>query len=65
MRPDFSRIEYKLRAPKPDPAGPPEDAPVWRTAEHIPVKPWFTAEDLYAMEHLDYAAGVPPFLRGP
>ena len=25
----------------------------------------YTADDLYAMEHLDYAAGVAPFLRGP
>jgi methylmalonyl-CoA mutase len=39
--------------------------PVWNTAEHIPVKAWYTADDLYAMEHLDYAAGVAPFLRGP
>ena len=65
MRPDFSKIEYKPQARKPELAGPPENAPVWHTAEHIPVKPWFTVEDLYAMEHLDYAAGVPPFLRGP
>src|SRR6516165_1194353 len=35
------------------------------TAERIPVKAWYTADDLYAMEHLDYAAGVAPFLRGP
>ena len=35
----------------------------WETAEHIQVKPIYTAEDLKAMEHLDYAAGIPPFLR--
>ena len=35
------------------------------TPERIPVKPCYTADDLYAMEHLDYAAGVAPFLRGP
>jgi len=46
-------------------APPAENAPVWHTAEHIPVKAWYTADDLYAMEHLEYAAGVPPFLRGP
>ena len=28
-------------------------------------RPWYTADDLYAMEHLEYAAGVAPFLRGP
>jgi methylmalonyl-CoA mutase len=65
MKPDFSKIEYKLRAQAAEPAGPPEGAPVWKTAEHIPVKGWYTADDLYAMEHLEYAAGVPPFLRGP
>jgi methylmalonyl-CoA mutase len=65
MKPDFSKIEYKLRAQAAEPAGPAEGAPVWKTAEHIPVKGWYTADDLYAMEHLEYAAGVPPFLRGP
>ena len=37
----------------------------WETAEHINVKPVYTADDLKEMEHLDYAAGLPPFLRGP
>jgi methylmalonyl-CoA mutase len=37
----------------------------WTTPEQIPVKHTYTAEDLRAMEHLDYAAGIPPFLRGP
>ncbi|HYP05147.1 MAG TPA: methylmalonyl-CoA mutase [Bryobacteraceae bacterium] len=37
----------------------------WLTPEHIAVKSHYTAEDLFAMEHLDYAAGLPPFLRGP
>ncbi len=35
------------------------------TAEQIPVKPVFTKDDLEGMEHLSYAAGIPPFLRGP
>src|SRR4051795_3610665 len=65
MRPDFSKIEYKLRPQKADPASPGDNLPVWKTAEQIPVKAAYTADDLYAMEHLDYAAGVPPFLRGP
>ncbi len=38
---------------------------IWETAEHIKVKPVYTSEDLKEMEHLDYAAGIPPFLRGP
>ena len=37
----------------------------WMTAERIPVKGLYTAEDLEGMEHLNYAAGVAPYLRGP
>ncbi len=37
----------------------------WLTPEQIPVKPVYTKEDLEGLEHLDYAAGLPPFLRGP
>jgi methylmalonyl-CoA mutase len=37
----------------------------WVTPELIPVKPVYTKEDLEGMEHLNYASGIPPFLRGP
>jgi methylmalonyl-CoA mutase len=37
----------------------------WMTPEGIEVKPFYTAADLAGIEHLDYAAGFPPFLRGP
>ena len=37
----------------------------WKTPEHIEVKPVYTKEDLEGMEHLNYAAGIPPYLRGP
>jgi methylmalonyl-CoA mutase len=37
----------------------------WLTPEHIAVKPVYTKEDLEGMEHLGYASGIPPFLRGP
>lgn len=37
----------------------------WKTPEHICVKPVYTKEDLEGMEHLNYAAGLPPYLRGP
>jgi len=40
-------------------------APNWKTPEQIEVKPVYTKEDLEGMEHLDYTAGLPPFLRGP
>lgn len=37
----------------------------WITAENIAVKRLYTEEDLENLEHLEYAAGIPPFLRGP
>ena len=37
----------------------------WRTPEQINIQPVYTKEDLEGMEHLDFAAGIPPFLRGP
>jgi len=37
----------------------------WITAERIAVKGVYAKEDLAGMEHLGYAAGIPPFLRGP
>ncbi len=35
------------------------------TLEGIPLKPLYTAADLEGMEHLDFTAGLAPFLRGP
>jgi len=37
----------------------------WNTPEQILVKPAYGKVDLDGMEHLSYAAGLPPFLRGP
>ena len=37
----------------------------WKTPEHIEVKPVYTKEDLEGMEHLHYASGLAPYLRGP
>jgi methylmalonyl-CoA mutase len=37
----------------------------WKTPEGIKVKQLYTAADLASIEHVDYGAGVPPFLRGP
>ena len=38
---------------------------VWMIAEQIPVKGSYTEKDLEGLEHLNYAAGIAPFLRGP
>ena len=37
----------------------------WMTPERIPVKSFYSKFDLERMEHLNYAAGIAPFLRGP
>ncbi len=37
----------------------------WKTQEGIDVKPLYTAADLATIEHLDFGAGLPPYLRGP
>ena len=66
MKPDFKNIDIladAFGAPAPAPAHNPEED--WLTPERIPVKPVYTKEDLEGMEHLDYVAGIPPFLRGP
>ncbi len=65
MRPKFNDIDYtKGAAPQCACATPKEDE-LWHTPEKIDVKPLYTAADLEGMEHLNYAAGVAPFLRGP
>ena len=35
------------------------------TSEGIPFKPTYSKVDLEDLEHLDFAAGIPPYLRGP
>ena len=39
--------------------------PSWETPERIRLKSVYSREDLRDMEHLHYAAGLPPYLRGP
>ncbi|MCK9628007.1 MAG: methylmalonyl-CoA mutase [Bacteroidales bacterium] len=59
MRPKFSEIKYNGGS-----AAAQENS-TWMTSEQIPVKGVYTAKDLEGMEHLSYAAGIAPFLRGP
>jgi methylmalonyl-CoA mutase len=61
MRPDFTNIDYKPSASQ----GSPQPRIETLALEGIPVKSYYLPQDLEGMEHLDYAAGVPPFLRGP
>ncbi len=62
MKPNFKDINIKqVSASKV--VGP--NTADWQTPELIDVKPVYTKEDLQGMEHLNYASGIPPFLRGP
>ncbi len=65
MRPDFDNVDIKKIAESKSCCCKGMQNPSWMTAEQIPVKAVYTAEDLENMEHLNYAAGLPPFLRGP
>lgn len=64
MRPDFSTLDYKRKRVKSGAGTIPADGG-WITPEDILVRPAYTKEELLGMEHLRYAAGLPPYLRGP
>ena len=60
MRPKFSELKYN--GGQACEAGKNSE---WLTPERIVVKTNYSESDLEGMEHLNYAAGVAPFLRGP
>ena len=61
MRPDFSKITYKIGATN----GSVPQGDEWLSPEHIAIRQSYSREDLTGLEHLEYAAGLPPYLRGP
>ena len=65
MRAKFTDIKYESAATNCCATKECTENEPWMTAERIPVKGLYTAEDLEGMEHLNYAAGVAPYLRGP
>ena len=68
MRPKFTDIDFsKIKAENPT-------GKAWRRLKNsqrldysrkIAVKSVYSKDDLKGMEHLSYAAGIPPYLRGP
>jgi methylmalonyl-CoA mutase len=60
-RPDFSQIPFERLQPKFSTAAIEE----WPTAEHIPVKAVYAPADRKPLQHIGFAAGLPPYLRGP
>ncbi|MEE1143197.1 MAG: methylmalonyl-CoA mutase [Bacteroidales bacterium] len=68
MRPNFTNIDFKSFAPATDFGAWEKEvgnAKNWITTEQIRVKPVYGKADLEGMEHLNYAAGIAPNLRGP
>ena len=62
MKPNFKNIDIQNFSVT---SKAPQTESTWLTPELIPVKPFYTKDDLEGMEHLNYAAGLPPYLRGP
>src|SRR6201987_65630 len=62
MRKDFSSILYNPVVSATDEK---TSSSTFTTAEQIDVKNSYSATDLKDAEHLHFAAGIPPYLRGP
>lgn len=69
MRPEFKYGDFEnfLSDGKNQPGGEkiPDKGREWITPERIPVSGFYSGADLEGFEHLNYAAGIAPFLRGP
>ncbi|MDD4552749.1 MAG: methylmalonyl-CoA mutase [Bacteroidales bacterium] len=68
MRPDFKNVEIEKNIQGKSFADWEAEEGIqkeWRTPEQILVKPVYGSDDLKEMEHLNFTAGIPPFLRGP
>jgi len=73
--PDFSKIEFRSNSSHVDyetwkngiekQTGKKLEDMIWHTMEQIDVNPVYSASDTRYLKHLDYVAGLPPFLRGP
>ncbi|MGM0705958.1 MAG: methylmalonyl-CoA mutase, partial [Bacteroidota bacterium] len=62
MRPDFAQRAYT----PPEPSDPDASAPdPWTAPEQIEVQPAYASDDIADAKHTGYAAGIPPYLRGP
>ncbi len=62
MKPNFKNINIKSKEAGSKSVS---DDKAWISNEQIPIKKHYSAEDLEQLEHLNYAAGLTPFLQGP
>ncbi|PCJ27430.1 MAG: methylmalonyl-CoA mutase [Flavobacteriales bacterium] len=61
MKPDFSNIDFSSSSYN----SPTASTKKWLTAEQISVATIYSDKDIEDIEHLDFAAGIAPNLRGP
>ena len=62
MKPNFKNINIKSIEMDSKSVS---DDKEWMSNEQIPIKNQYSAKDLEQLEHLNYAAGLAPFLQGP
>ncbi len=63
MKPDFTFIKYNQFTV--DSSHEESSIKPWTSPEKIEVKPTYTVLDSKSLLHIDFTAGVPPYLRGP
>jgi methylmalonyl-CoA mutase len=61
MKKDFTKVPYRSVFPETKPDSETE----FISAEQIGIRPVYTNDDIKDLPHINYAAGIPPFLRGP
>jgi methylmalonyl-CoA mutase len=61
MKPDFTNIPLNIKPAKQGKV----KAKTWQGNEDIEQKNTYSAADLKGLKHLDYTAGLTPYLRGP
>ncbi|MFN4145548.1 MAG: methylmalonyl-CoA mutase [Runella sp.] len=64
MKPNFAKIKPQDVKPIGTRSAASNTKP-FTTAEGIKIKTHFTKDDIAQAEHLDFGAGIPPYLRGP
>ncbi len=65
IQPNFNQISLDLTLRSAGTTTSASNENIWETSEKIPVKNSFSPEDVADLQHLDFGAGIPPFLRGP
>jgi methylmalonyl-CoA mutase len=65
MRKNFQHIDFRTEWKSLQQNDSESVAPEFESQEKIKIKAFYTAKDVAEFRHLDFGAGIPPFLRGP